>query len=384
MSDASRSTPFRSDTLCAHGGDTPEGAHSSPLHLSSAADFSSIEDSFGPMNGDGFIYRRYGVPNGDQLARAVAALEGGQDGFATSSGMGAIASVLFSQLKSGDVLVMQRDCYGGSRSLADTELDRANVTTRFVDPLGSHHGSKNKNQDWQQALAGATVALFESVSNPRLGVVDIEAVVSACKRHQVVCVFDNTFATPLRDRPLEYGADIVIHSATKFLGGHHDLCAGVVVGNSIVVEEAASVAKRLGLTGAPLDCWLATRGLRTLSVRMEKSWATATAIAAFLREHPNIGHVYTADRCALISFELANFAAASALVSSLQLITLTPSLGGFATTISHPATSSHRNLSAKERQAVGISDGLLRLSIGIENPDDVIADLEQALNPKRS
>ncbi len=347
------------------------GSHTSPLHLSSAADFGSIEESLGPLEGAGFVYRRYGVPNGDELALAVAQLEGAERGFATSSGMGAISSVLFSLLKSGDTLVIQSDCYGGSRAFADTELARAGVSTRLVDARDP--------KALEAGLKGATAAMFETVSNPLLQTLDGPAVAAACRQAGVISVVDNTFATPLRDRPIADGFDLVVHSATKFLGGHHDLCAGVVVGSRDLVLRANGVAKRLGLTGAPLDCWLAVRGMRTLAVRMERAWANADAVTAFLREHAAVNTVHTAERCALVSFEVGDFDLASAVVSGFNMITLTPSLGGVATTCSHAATSSHRNLSADERAAVGISDGLLRLSIGIEDPRDLTDDLSKGL-----
>jgi cystathionine beta-lyase/cystathionine gamma-synthase len=339
--------------------------------MSSVFDFDSIEASIGPLEGAGYVYRRNGLPNGDQLATAVAELEGAERAVATSSGMGAITGVLFGLLEAGDVLVLQSDVYGGSRALAERELARLGVEVRTVDPADS--------AALAEALRGARLALFETVSNPLLRILDLGAVLETCRASGAISIVDNTFATPLRDRPIEHGADLVIHSVTKFLGGHHDVCAGVVAGRRDLVLRASSTVTRMGLQASPMDSWLAVRGLRTLELRMERAWSNAVAIAEALRAEPAVRAVHAAERCALVTFEVADFEAANAMVERLQLITLSPSLGGVATTASHPATSSHKNLSPEAREAAAISGGMLRLSVGIERADDVIADLTAAL-----
>ena len=366
MSEAKTSTTQTSDiaTICAHvGGD--ESAHVSPLVLASVMDFHTIESSLGPMEGAGYVYRRNGTPNGDELATAVAALEGAERGVATGSGMAAISAALLSQLKAGDAVVIPHDCYGGVRALAQNELTRAGIEVRVVEIADA--------EALAAALTGARVAFFETVSNPLLSVPDIGAAIAAARERGAITIVDNTFSTPLRDRPIEVGADLVVHSVTKFLSGHHDVIAGVIVGRRDLVLTAGASVVRLGLQASPLDCWLAVRGMRTLALRLERAWANAALVAGALRERYE--SVYSADRCALVSFDAGSFDAANELVSRLSLITLSPSLGGVATTASHPATSSHRALSREARAAAGIGDGLLRLSIGIENAADIVRDL---------
>jgi cystathionine beta-lyase/cystathionine gamma-synthase len=360
-------------TLCAHAGgvfDLPS-SHVAPLVLASVFDFDSIEASIGPLEGSGYVYRRNGLPNGDQLAEAVAALEGAERAVATSSGMGAIAGALFGLLEAGDALVLQSDVYGGTRALAEGELARLGVEVRAVDPADP--GALGA------ALSGARLALFETLSNPLLRELDLAAVLEACRSSGAISIVDNTFATPLRDRPIESGADLVVHSATKFLGGHHDLCAGVVAGRRELVLRASAAITRMGMQASPLDAWLAVRGLRTLELRMERAWSSAAAVAEALSAEPAVRAVHAADRCALVTFEVDGFDAADRLVERLELITLTPSLGGVTTTASHPATSSHKHLSPAARAAAGITDGMIRLSIGIESPADLINDLQRSL-----
>ena len=362
-------------TLCAHAGktrDVPAG-HVAPLHLASVYDFDSIEASIGPLEGAGYVYRRNGHANGDQLAEAVAALEGAERAVATGSGMGAITGALFGLLETGDSIVIQADVYGGSRALAERELSRMGVEVRTVDPADPGALAAS--------LEGARVALFETISNPLLRELELPRVLETCRQAGAISIVDNTFATPLRDRPIEAGADLVVHSATKFLGGHHDLCAGVIAGRRDLVLRAAGAIVRMGLQAAPLDAWLAVRGLRTLELRMQRAWASAAEVAAALAENPAVSRVRSLPRCALVTFEVADFDAANRLVERLELVTLSPSLGGVVTTASHPATSSHRHLSADERRAAGITGGTLRLSIGVERAADIIDDLTAALAP---
>ncbi len=355
-------------TQCAQAGGVGS-SHVSPLVLASVMDFGSIESSLGPMAGAGYVYRRNGNVNGDELASAVAELEGAERGIATGSGIGAIAGAMLSLLKAGDALVVPGDCYGGVVALADNELTRAGIEVRRV--------NVEDQAALESALVGAKVAFFETVSNPLLRCPDLKAAIAAANERGVLSIVDNTFATPLRDRPLELGADLVVHSATKFLSGHHDALAGVIVGRRDLVLGAQSVVVRLGLQASPLDCWLAVRGMRTLSLRLERAWDNAVAIAAALESR--VERIFTAQRCALVTFDVGSFEVANQLVSNLSLITLSPSLGGVATTISHPATSSHRALSSGDRLAVGVSDGVLRVSVGVEHADDIVADLLRSL-----
>lgn len=366
-------------TLCTHAGEPRDltsipspASHVMPIYQHSVFDFPSIDASLPALSGDGFVYRRLGVPNTDELGRAIAALEGGEVGLATSSGMGAIAAAVLGLCQAGDRIVLQLDAYGGTRDFFTKDLARMGIEVIDTDVYDVDAFAKN--------LEGARLALFESVSNPLLKVADLGALAERCREAGVVSIVDNTFATPLRDRPIERGVDVVVHSATKFIGGHHDLCAGAVVGSPAHIALARGVAIRFGLGAAPMDAWLAVRGMRTMEVRLTRAWATTAELASRLRQHPRTRAVHSAERCALVSFELEDSAAANRCVQAYSLITLSPSLGGVTTTVSHPATSSHKGLTPEERERAGISDGLLRISVGTEDVEDVWNDLEAGLN----
>ena len=364
-------------TLCAHAGGARAPAatprtHVTPLWQNSVFDFESIEESVPALAGrGGHFYRRHGVPNTDELAAAVAALEGAEAALAASSGMGAIACAVLSMCSAGDRLLVQQDAYGGTTALLDRDLARLGVTCVRVDAYDVAGVSAQ--------LAGARMLLVESLSNPLLRETDVPALAAACRAAGVTLMVDNTFATPVRDRPLAAGADLVVHSATKFLGGHHDVVAGVLCGRAPLIEAATSFAARIGLVAAPFDAWLAVRGLRTLEVRMRRAWATTAELAGRLAGHPAVRRVHAAERSALVSFDAGDLAAAEQVVRGCRLITLSPSLGGVTTTLSHSASSSHRNLSVQERAAAGIGEGLLRVSVGLEDVDDLWADLSAAL-----
>jgi cystathionine beta-lyase/cystathionine gamma-synthase len=378
---------YAAATLCAHAGaphppqpGTGGQPHVTPLYQTAVFDFATIEESKPALAGDGYVYARNGLPNADELAAAVAALEGGQAGVATSSGMGAISAVVLALCAAGDRVLVQRDAYGGTVSLLQRDLSRFEVD---VVPVDVHD-----REDVERAFAGVgrkvaarrvSVALVETVSNPLLREVDIEAMAALCQPRGTTLVCDNTFATPLRDRPLGRGAHLVVHSATKFLSGHGDVCAGVVAGDRVRVGMVRGAVVRTGLGCAPMDAWLALRGLRTLDVRMQRAWSTAEALAERLRGHPAVRTVHAAPRCALVSIDLGSGEAAGRFIERLQLVTLSPSLGSVTTTASHPASSSHKDVEPEARAAMGIGDGLVRLSIGLEAISDVWADMERAL-----
>jgi cystathionine beta-lyase/cystathionine gamma-synthase len=369
-------TPLQIATLCAHAGagdaQPAPRSHITPLWQNSVFDFESIAESEPALAGQGgHFYRRNGVPNTDELAAAVAALEGAAAGLAATSGMGAIAAAILAHCKAGDRFLVQRDAYGGTPALVDRDLARFGLRSERVDAYDAAALAPQ--------LRGARMLLVESLSNPLLRETDVGALAAVCREAGVLLMVDNTFATPVRGRPLAEGADLIVHSATKFLGGHHDLIAGVLCGSAALIDPARAVAYRMGLTAAPFDAWLAVRGLRTLEVRMQRAWATTAELARRLRAHAAVRAVHTAERSALVSFDTGDLAAAERVVRSCSLITLTPSLGGVTTTLSHSASSSHRGLSPAERSAIGVGDGLLRVSVGLESVDDLWADLAAGL-----
>jgi cystathionine beta-lyase/cystathionine gamma-synthase len=374
-------------TLCAHAGvpEPPEAgdggrAHVTPLYQTSVFDFATIADSRPALAGEGYVYARNGLPNADELGAAVAALEGAAAGVGTSAGMGAITALVLAFCAAGDRVLVQRDAYGGTLSLLQKDLARFEVDVVPVD-VYDHEAFARAFDGVGKKMSARRVAmaLVETVSNPLLREVDVGALATMCRQFGTTLVCDNTFATPLRDRPLERGAALVVHSATKFLGGHGDLSAGAVVGDRARVDMVRGAVVRMGLNAAPMDAWLAVRGLRTLDVRMQRAWATAELLAERLRAHPAVHAVHSARRCALVTVDLGSEPAAARFVERLQLVTLSPSLGSVTTTASHPASSSHKDVPPETRAAIGIGDGLVRLSIGIEAASDVWADIERAL-----
>ena len=344
-----------------------------PLYLNTVMEFDSLEDSLRPLAGEGgYYYARSGMPNGRSFELTMAALEGGEDALATSSGMAALGCAMLACAGAGDRVLLQRDSYGGTGALVTTDFARLGI---FVDMVDAYDVG---------AVAAALerpvkVVIVESISNPLVRETDVKRLSALCKARGVPLVVDATFATPVVTRPLAEGADVVMHSATKYLGGHHDLCAGVLVGKQDFIERARGVARRFGSVISPMDAWLASRGLKTLAVRVERAQDTAGKLAARLRAHAKVKAVHYPGKGALFAFDLGHGPAASRLVAALDLSTLAPSLGGTSTSLSHAATSSHKALSPEARQAIGVGDGLLRVSVGLEAEADLWRDLEQAL-----
>jgi cystathionine beta-lyase/cystathionine gamma-synthase len=335
------------------------------------------------------LYTRYGNnPNHLALEARLAALEGAAECVVTGSGMAAIATALLSCVGSGDHVLAAEGLYGGTRLLLERELVRLGVRSSYADFTGS---------GWPERLEPRTRAvLLEVPANPLLRVVDLPAIAALTRRAGIPLLVDSTFATPINLRPLEHGADLVVHSATKYLGGHSDVTAGAVLGDA---ERIAIVRQRVQLFGPALDphaAWLVERGIKTLALRVERQNRNAQVIAEWLEAHPAVREVHypglpshsdhaVAARLldgfgGMLSVLLAGGgAAASRLLERLRLLKVAPSLGGVETLVSEPRCTSHAALSAEERRAASIPDGLVRLSLGIEDVDDILADLEAAL-----
>jgi cystathionine gamma-synthase len=344
-----------------------------PLYLNTVMEFDSLEGSLAPLAGEGgYVYARHGMPNGRSLELTLAALEGGEDALATASGMAAIGCAVLACAGAGERVLVQRDAYGGTVALMATDFGRLGITIETVDAYDLAAVARALETP-------AKLLLVESISNPLVKETDVRALAALCQARQVTFVVDATFSTPVVQRPLAEGADVVMHSATKYLGGHHDLCAGILVGKKDFIERARGVARRFGSVVAPMDAWLASRGVKTLAVRIERAQESARALEARLRAHAKVAAVHYPGRGALLSFELADGGAASRFVAAVNLVTLAPSLGGTTTSLSHSATSSHRSMSEAARKAIGVSDGLLRVSLGLESVADLWKDFEQAL-----
>lgn len=347
---------------------------SEPIYQTAVFDFPDIPSSEPALSGaGGYAYARHGRPNEASLAASVAALEGAEAGVASASGSAAVLCAVLVATRPGDLVLCQRDAYGGTRLMLEREITQFGRRVELVDAYEPAKVADGLSR-------GARLALVETLSNPLLREVDVAALAWHCRSYNALLCVDNTFATPVLRRPLALGADLVLHSATKFLGGHHDCCAGVLVGPAAAIDEARALVTRLGLNAAPFDAWLATRGMRTLHLRVERAEQNARALAEKLRGHARVRGVHYPGWGGMLSFELDDRAAAERLVRACPQLHYAPSLGGVETTLAHPASSSHRTLEPAERAALGIADGLLRLSLGIEDADDLWGELSQALN----
>lgn len=354
-----------------------------PIHLSSTYNFTGFNQ---PRAHD---YSRRGNPTRDVVQRALAELEGGAGAVMTSSGMSAIMLVCTVFLRPGDLLVAPHDCYGGSYRLFDSLSKRGAFRVKFVD--------QSDTDALNAALAEKPkLVLVESPSNPLLRVVDIAAICQAAREAGAVSVVDNTFLSPALQKPLELGADLVVHSCTKYLNGHSDVVAGAVIARDAdTITELAWWANNIGVTGAAFDSYLLLRGLRTLAPRMAAAQRNAQQIVEFLQTQPlvkalyhpslpnNPGHDIARRQQsgfgAMLSFELdGDEDTLRRFLASLELFTLAESLGGVESLISHAATMTHAGMAAEARAAAGISETLLRISTGIEDGDDLVADLDRA------
>lgn len=336
------------------------------------------------------FYTRYGNPNHQQVEATIAALEKGEAALVTGSGIGAIFAAVVSQLKSGDHVVAQRNHYAATTVMFRDILPRFNIECTFVD---------NTNHDeFVAAIRPNTKLLYtETPTNPLMQITDLRAIASLAKQHNLLTMVDNTFATPINQRPLELGCDIVLHSATKYIGGHHDVTAGVIVGSKEFVESIWRFALVSGSVSSPFDSWLLLRGLRTLGLRVERHNQNAMALARFLQSHPKIERVYYPGLESHPQHELAKtqmhgftgmlsvdvkggYAGAEKMIASLKLGIRAASLGGFETLVVHPAAMWSLQLTPEQQRATGISESLVRISVGLEDAQDIVEDFAQALD----
>ena len=335
------------------------------------------------------LYTRYGNgPNHALLEQRIAALEGAEDALVLASGMAAMSMALLSVLRAGDHVLATDAIYGGTRALLGDELSRLGIETTFVDLFSA---------GWTDALRPNTrVVLGETPSNPLLRILDLQPIAEAAHAHGAIVIVDATFGSPIHFRALEHGADIVMHSATKYLGGHSDVTAGVLAGSRARIGEARKRARVWGPVLDPHAAWLLERGIKTLSVRMERHNRNGMEVARWAEGRPEVARVFypglpshadheTARRVldgfgGMVGIELAGGgAAADRFVRALRLAKLAPSLGGVETLVSEPRFTSHAAMTPEQRAANGIRDGFLRVSLGIEDAADLIADFDQAL-----
>ena len=343
----------------------------------------------------GYVYNREGHPNADVLATRIDALEGASGGIVTGSGMAAVAAVLLGLLKAGDHVVGADQLYGRSLRMMSEDLPRLGIATSLADPTDAAHVAA--------ALRPETrLVLIELVSNPTLRLADLDGIAALCAERGILLAVDNTFTTPASVRPFERGADIVLHSVTKLLAGHADVTLGWVAARDPDLAERMRIfAVTLGLTASPFDCWLAERGLLTFDLRFERAQANAARLADHLAAQPGVRRVLYPGRGDhpdaaraqgllrgrpgnMLSFELdGGRAAANAFTRGASGVAFAPTLGDVGTTLSHPASSSHRALTAEARAALGISEGFFRVSVGLEDPDALIATFSEGLAAAR-
>ena len=370
-------------TRLVHGGERrplPEGASvSTPIYASVTFTYDTMQEIDQVFSGEkqGFIYTRYGNPTISALEDVVCDIEEGAVACAYATGMAAVhAALIACDLKSGSTVLASQDLYGATTSLLNSIFTNFGVKTVTVD-----YSDMNVVREKARELR-PQVMIAETISNPLLKVCDIEACVEIARENGARLIIDNTFATPYLSQPLKLGADIVVHSATKYFGGHADAMGGVVVSRDEM--DRAALVSVMKLVGGVLGVWEAheiLRGLKTLSLRMDRQCENAKRLAGHLREHPGIGRVHYPGIGALVSIELKETTqdAAFRFMDRLKLGLRSTSLGDVFTSVLHPATASHRDLTPARRREWGIVDELVRISVGIENIDDVIADIDQAL-----
>lgn len=393
-----------SSTRAVHGGAQRRKAHhalTTPIVQTATYTFGSTQELVDFMScktwGDGAEreeYGRYGNPTVAAVERKLAALDGGEDAVLYASGMNAVTSLLLSTLPAGAHIVMTNDCYRRTRQFCKTFLKRFGIETTVV-PMGDY-----------AAMEAAIIPkktrfiISESPTNPYLRVADVERIAHLGRKHRVRTLIDSTFATPVNQRPLEWGIDFVVHSATKYLSGHNDLLAGVVVGSAERIQMLRDARGVLGGMVDPQNAYLLDRGIKTLGVRVQQQNRTALAVAEFLEAHPAVDRVWYPGLVShpdhavavaqmsgyggVVSFEIAgDLQATAAFIDRLQIPYIAPSLGGVESLVEQPALMSYFEKTTEERLALGIKDNLVRFAVGIEDTSDILRDLEQALSAVR-
>ncbi len=365
--------------------------HSTPLFLTSSFTFPSAEQMRDTFAGEeeGIIYSRYNNPSVDEFIHKMCLLEGAEAGFATASGMSAVFSALMALVRSGDHILATRAVFGSTHQILTSLMPRWGVSYSYVEP--------DEPQNWDAAVQENTrILLLETPSNPGLALVDLEAAGKFAEKHQLILMVDNCFATPYLQRPIEFGAHLVMHSATKWIDGQGRSLGGVILGNQTLMDEIIFFCRHTGPALSPFNAWLMSKSLETLTVRMDAHCRQALALAEWLQQQSGVAAVSYPFLPSHPQHELAKkqmrlgggivtctlaggMEAALALVNKLEICSRSSNLGDTRTIVTHPTSTTHSKLTEAERQAVGITPGLLRISVGLENIDDIIGDFSQAL-----
>ena len=371
------------NTICTHIGEVKDEQFKgaiSPLYMSTSYAFEDVDIKRYP--------RYFNTPNQESLCKKIAALEHTEAALIFGSGMAAISTTLMAFLKAGDHIVLQRTLYGGTYNLVTEEFNKFGIEYSFSEGW--------QPEDFEEKIQNNTKVIYiETPSNPLLNITDLDAIAKLSKKHGLVSIIDNTFASPVNQTPVDFGIDVVIHSATKYMGGHSDICAGAVASSEENMQRIFALAKNLGGSLSDYTVWLLERSLKTMGIRVKAQNENAQHMAEYLEAHKDIATVYYPGLAnhpdhhiakaqmngfgGMLSFELQDGLDASQFQKCLQLIKSSMSLAGVESTVLSPAQTSHFLLGPEERERQGIKDGLIRLSVGIEETEDLIADIEQAL-----
>lgn len=371
------------NTICTHEGEIHDEQFKgaiSPLYMSTSYAFEDVDVKRYP--------RYFNTPNQVALSKKIAALEHTEAAMIFGSGMAAISTTLLAFLKSGDHIVLQKTLYGGTYNFVNEEFSKYGIEYSFTDGLDP--------KDFEAKIKENTKVLFvETPSNPLLTITDLNAIAKLAKKHGLVSMIDNTFASPVNQNPIDFGIEVIIHSATKYMGGHSDICAGAVASTAENMERIFQLAKNLGGSLSDYTVWLLERSIKTMGIRVKAQNANAQHMAEYLDAHSEIGRVYypglpnhpdhTLAKAqmrgfgGMMSFELNANYDASDFQKALKLIKSSMSLAGVESTVLSPTQTSHALIGPEERKNQGIADGLIRFSVGIEEPEDLMADIEQAL-----
>ncbi|UYZ69197.1 O-succinylhomoserine sulfhydrylase [Moraxella bovis] len=391
---------FFEETLAIRGGyhRTDEGEHGEAIFTTSSYVYKSAKDAADHFDGTkkGNVYSRHTNPTVRAFERRLALLEGGERCVATASGMGAILTMCLAYLKAGDHLLCAKQLFGSSVALFDTYFRSFGVEVSYVDCFD--------NDAWQNAIQDNTKILYcESPSNPLAQIADLRFLANLAHDNGAMLIVDNCFATPAIQKPLELGADVVIHSASKYIDGQGRVLGGALVGSNELMEKAFTVIRTGGISLSPFNAWVLLKGLETLSIRMKAHCDNANRVAEFLSSHPNVQKVHFSGLPthpshelaksqythldvqggafgAIIGFEVADKDKAWHVIDSTQVISITNNLGDAKSTITHPASTTHFRMTPEQRVEAGVNDGLIRLSVGLENVNDIINDLKRGLD----
>ena len=372
---------------------TAQKEHSTPLFLTSSFTYDSAEDMAAAFTDDSLevnIYSRFSNPTVDEFITKIAALEGAEDGVATGTGMAAIFATFMTFLSKGDHIISASAVFGSTHTILTKYLPKWGIEYSYFD--------MNKPETITALIKPTTRMLYvETPSNPGLDIIDIEFVAALCRQHHILLVVDNCFATPAVQQPIKYGADLVLHSATKFIDGQGRVLGGVVVGKKELVRQLYLFVRNTGPSMSPFNAWVLSKSLETLYIRMERHAASAFELAKQLQGHAKISAVkypfldthpqyviakkQMSNGGGIVTFELkGGIESGRKFLNALKMISMTNNLGDSRTIASHPASTTHSKLTEQERQAVGITPGLIRISAGLENVDDILADIFQALD----